>query len=64
MNGFNPYPKIFNGCEVSYKGLLTDINPYVNQKVRVFDDSGRFMGIGFIKNKDTENFLKSDTLFI
>ncbi len=53
-----------NGCEVSSKGLLSDINQYTNQKVRVFDDSNSFIGIGFVKNKDSENLLKSDTLFI
>ncbi len=53
-----------NGCEVSSKGLLTDIGSYYQQKVRVLDDNNNFIGIGFIKNKNSENFLKSDTLFI
>ncbi len=53
-----------NGCELSEKGILTDIDSDISGKVRVFDDSNRFLGIGIIKRKESVKHLKSDSLFI
>ena len=53
-----------NGCELSTKGILTDVDNTISNKVRVFDDSHRFLGIGIMKQKESSTYLKSDSLFI
>ncbi len=53
-----------NGAYVSQKGIISDIADFGYDNVRVLDQQNKLIGIGIIKQKDSIDYLKSDSLLI
>lgn len=53
-----------NGVYVSQKGIISDLSDFTYENVRVLDTENRLLGIGIIKQKDSIDYLKSDSLLI